>query len=74
MTIPFAMWIENAQGQVVVEKRSQPYTMHFGDVVEFSGELSLPAAMGPGNYSLKVGTTKMQQGVAWESQPFQINP
>ena len=74
VTVPFAMWIENGQGQVVFKQRSQPYAMHFGDVVEFSGELALPASIPPGNYSLKVGTTKMQQGVAWESQSFQIVP
>jgi hypothetical protein len=34
----------------------------------------LPAATPPGNYILKVGTTKMQQGVAWETKPFQIIP
>jgi hypothetical protein len=74
VTVPFAMWIENDQGQVIFKQRSQPYAMHFGDVVEFRGELALPAATPPGNYSLKVGTTKMQQGVAWESQPFRIVP
>jgi hypothetical protein len=74
VTIPFAVWIENEQGQVVVKKRSRPYTMHFGDVVKFSGELALPATMRPGNYILKVGTTKMQQGAALEAQPFRIIP
>ena len=40
----------------------------------FAPSLALPAGMGPGDYILKVGTTKMQQGVAWESQRFRINP
>ena len=74
VTIPFAMWIEDEQGKVVVKARSRPYTMHFGDVVAFSGELALPATTRPGDYILKVGTTNMQQGVAWETQPFRIIP
>lgn len=74
VTVPFAIWIENDQGQIVMKKRSRPYTMYFGDVVEFSGELALPASVGPGNYILKVGTTKMQQGAAWEAHAFRIIP
>lgn len=74
VTMPFAMWIEDEQGQLVEKQRSRPYTMHFGDVVEFSGALALPAATKPGNYTLKVGTTQMQQGVAWAAQPFRIVP
>lgn len=74
VTVPFAIWVENDHGEVVMRKRTRPYTMHFNDVVEFKGELALPAAMGPGNYVLKVGTTRMQQGAAWKAHPFRVTP
>lgn len=74
VTVPFAIWVEDERGEIVAERTTRPHTLRFGDRVRFDSELELPARTAPGNYVLKVGARRMQQGVAWETRPFRIVP
>lgn len=72
VTTPFLVWVTNQNGDRVIEKRSSPITMEYGDHVQRQGSLNIPGVLAPGNYVLAIGVDEMQQGRALARRPFRV--
>jgi hypothetical protein len=72
VTVPFLMWVEDAEGRLVARRSSPPKTMEPGDRVEVTLAFTLPADLPAGGYRVLMGVERMQQGVAWASRWFQV--
>ncbi len=72
VTVPLALWIEDAAGELVVGSRTVPKTFEFDDRLQLVRELATPAGLAPGSYSLVVGVDSMKQGIAWKRVAFTV--
>lgn len=69
---PFSLWIEDADGNLVVGTSTAPRTLEYGDELELHRILTLPESTAVGEYELVVGIDDMEQGVVWKRIPFHV--
>ncbi len=73
VSVPFVIWLEDRQGNVLVRDTTPAFTIEFGDHLRFMWQLQLPPDIAPGRYRVMAGVTKMLQGTAWASEPVEID-
>lgn len=72
VTVPLALWVEDASGDLIAGSRTVPKTFHYDDRLELVRELTIPQRTPPGSYFLVVGVQSMKQGIAWKRVPFTV--
>ena len=72
VTVPFRVWIEDAEGGVVASRTTGPQTFHHGDSVRRELTLRIPEGTPPGGYRVFVGAERMQQGLAGAERSFRV--
>ncbi len=72
VTVPFRVWIEDADGGVVASRTTEPQTFHHGDTVRRELTLRIPEGTPRGEYRVFVGAERMQQGLAGAERSFQV--
>lgn len=73
VTVPFVIWLENMAGDILVRETTRDFTIEFGQTLRFAYPLRLPTDIPAGRYRVVVGVTQMLQGIAWTSEPIDID-
>ena len=69
---PFVMWIEDRDGNVVLERQTAPRRLAWGDSVVTTVPVAIPDWFPAGGYTLYVGMSEMRQGEASARQTFKV--
>ncbi len=72
VAVPFRVWVEDAEGDLVASRTTEPQTFHHGDAVRRVLTLRIPEGTPPGEYRLLVGVERMQQGLAGAERSFRV--
>ena len=71
-TVPFRLWIEDADGAIVLSQQTRDLEFDFLDRFDRELVLMLPDGIAPGSYRLVAGIDEMAQGVAWAAVEFEV--
>ncbi len=72
VTVPFRIWIEDAEGGLVASRTTEPQTFHHGDAVRRELTIRIPEGTPAGEYRVLVGAERMQQGLAGAERSFTV--
>ena len=72
VTVPFRVWVEDVEGDLVASQTTEPQTFYHGDTVRRELTLRIPEGTPPGEYRVFVGAERMQQGLAGAERSFTV--
>ena len=74
VTVPFSIWIEDADGEIFMHRETGPRTYTPGDTLVMDRAITVPSDMTPGLYDLVVATDEMTQGEVRARVSFEVLP